>query len=107
MIRRPPRSTLFPYTTLFRSFSDEAQEIQSHLRLRVADAVVGLEQLHRVGIGSPGAEQPPSHGEPGRKCPWQLELLADRRHLIPRIEHVRSEEHRVGKECRSRWSPYH
>src|SRR3712207_6966342 len=24
MIRRPPRSTLFPYTTLFRSFGDEA-----------------------------------------------------------------------------------
>src|SRR5690242_21209052 len=23
MIRRPPRSTLFPYTTLFRSFGDE------------------------------------------------------------------------------------
>src|SRR2546430_10215735 len=23
MIRRPPRSTLFPYTTLFRSISDE------------------------------------------------------------------------------------
>src|SRR2546430_3701169 len=23
MIRRPPRSTLFPYTTLFRSFNDE------------------------------------------------------------------------------------
>src|SRR2546429_7373500 len=45
MIRRPPRSTLFPYTTLFRShLSDEAQEIHSHLRLRVADAVVGLEQ---------------------------------------------------------------
>src|SRR3712207_6948532 len=29
MIRRPPRSTLFPYTTLFRStfsFSEEAEE---------------------------------------------------------------------------------
>ena len=26
-----------------------------------------------------------------------------RRHEIP----VRSEERRVGKECRSRWSPYH
>src|SRR2546425_12062254 len=25
MIRRPPRSTLFPYTTLFRSFSDLAE----------------------------------------------------------------------------------
>src|SRR2546422_3833720 len=24
MIRRPPRSTLFPYTTLFRSFSSQA-----------------------------------------------------------------------------------
>src|SRR2546425_7784555 len=25
MIRRPPRSTLFPYTTLFRSFSGDAR----------------------------------------------------------------------------------
>ena len=24
-----------------------------------------------------------------------------------RTEHTRSEERRVGKECRSRWSPYH
>ena len=24
-----------------------------------------------------------------------------------KIEHIRSEERRVGKECRSRWSPYH
>src|SRR2546426_11078417 len=24
MIRRPPRSTLFPYTTLFRSYADES-----------------------------------------------------------------------------------
>ena len=24
-----------------------------------------------------------------------------------RICHIRSEERRVGKECRSRWSPYH
>src|SRR5438093_2605324 len=27
--------------------------------------------------------------------------------LIVRREHARSEERRVGKECRSRWSPYH
>src|SRR2546430_5532167 len=26
MIRRPPRSTLFPYTTLFRSLSDSAMK---------------------------------------------------------------------------------
>src|SRR3712207_8787032 len=29
MIRRPPRSTLFPYTTLFRSFSGEKKEIET------------------------------------------------------------------------------
>ena len=23
------------------------------------------------------------------------------------VDHIRSEERRVGKECRSRWSPYH
>src|SRR5690349_23078399 len=28
MIRRPPRSTLFPYTTLFRSAEETASEIQ-------------------------------------------------------------------------------
>src|SRR5256885_11059252 len=35
MIRRPPRSTLFPYTTLFRSFwcPDEAWEAEEHLRV--------------------------------------------------------------------------
>src|SRR2546422_11584720 len=27
MIRRPPRSTLFPYTTLFRSHMDHASEV--------------------------------------------------------------------------------
>src|SRR5256885_12525684 len=29
MIRRPPRSTLFPYTTLFRSFNETIQPILS------------------------------------------------------------------------------
>src|SRR3712207_7654623 len=39
MIRRPPRSTLFPYTTLFRSLSSgEAAEAL----LREVDSVVGL-----------------------------------------------------------------
>ena len=26
---------------------------------------------------------------------------------LPQLEKARSEERRVGKECRSRWSPYH
>src|SRR3712207_563554 len=30
MIRRPPRSTLFPYTTLFRSFTHDASNHDMH-----------------------------------------------------------------------------
>src|SRR2546430_12457353 len=32
MIRRPPRSTLFPYTTLFRSFSQRMAAVQQRVR---------------------------------------------------------------------------
>src|SRR2546430_7459352 len=36
MIRRPPRSTLFPYTTLFRSVGDSRQPFRPAARLRAA-----------------------------------------------------------------------
>ena len=35
------------------------------------------------------------------------EKVGVRRETIMRLEKARSEERRVGKECRSRWSPYH
>src|SRR2546425_10267969 len=34
-------------------------------------------------------------------------LILDDHHTVVRTQRVRSEERRVGKECRSRWSPYH
>src|SRR3712207_8054721 len=37
MIRRPPRSTLFPYTTLFRSVVDALRDARGHLRVGQAD----------------------------------------------------------------------
>src|SRR5256885_2147584 len=37
MIRRPPRSTLFPYTTLFRSRRHPRQPLPGHLRVPGAD----------------------------------------------------------------------
>src|SRR3712207_7338227 len=47
MIRRPPRSTLFPYTTLFRSAPDGlAQE-----RLKARPAPSGLDEDVRSGRG--------------------------------------------------------
>src|SRR3989449_5877494 len=50
MIRRPPRSTLFPYTTLFRSLSELrkyrvnmilAHQYLSQLEPQVLDAILG------------------------------------------------------------------
>src|SRR3712207_7666200 len=52
MIRRPPRSTLFPYTTLFRSVL-EARVRHGHAAVRVADAVADLER-HAVQAAAEG-----------------------------------------------------
>src|SRR5689334_23795764 len=44
MIRRPPRSTLFPYTTLFRSAGHQARGAAAHRGvLARADRAVGSE----------------------------------------------------------------
>src|SRR5256885_11770785 len=57
MIRRPPRSTLFPYTTLFRSDADALRQRQVHQLVRrvVAargdDAVARAEVERRQGLG--------------------------------------------------------
>src|SRR5256885_12944332 len=48
MIRRPPRSTLFPYTTLFRS------ELRRHQDRRGPAAVQGLHGAHRRGGAAVG-----------------------------------------------------
>src|SRR2546425_3877708 len=44
MIRRPPRSTLFPYTTLFRSTPDAVAAFAGRARLmgRRCSSIVGL-----------------------------------------------------------------
>src|SRR3990167_2067580 len=46
MIRRPPRSTLFPYTTLFRSTPGTRRT--SRQRLRGLLAMAALDYLHRA-----------------------------------------------------------
>src|SRR3712207_8042332 len=61
MIRRPPRSTLFPYTTLFRSYSLDAElpgttHAQSERARRMALATPG--GPHRVADVTALLEQP-------------------------------------------------
>src|SRR2546429_4249831 len=128
MIRRPPRSTLFPYTTLFRSivdgsdnnntffgqsvgrtgsgrapyqFSEDAvQEFQVNSNAYSAElghaggAVInvltksGTNDFHRAGFDF--------YRDPSLNANDPINII-----------NKRSEERRVGKECRSRWSPYH
>src|SRR3712207_8982016 len=56
MIRRPPRSTLFPYTTLFRSMRDRA----------LAGPVIDLLAAHPVRVFADEAA-------------WKAHLAADRK----------------------------
>src|SRR3712207_3975362 len=48
MIRRPPRSPLFPYTTLFRS-ATEADEELYELALEVEETALRVLAVHRPG----------------------------------------------------------
>src|SRR3712207_7305554 len=48
MIRRPPRSTLFPYTTLFRSVLDKAVARHEIQDVRAVDERVDQEYWDRV-----------------------------------------------------------
>src|SRR2546430_4910872 len=53
MIRRPPRSTLFPYTTLFRSCAQVLAGLDRRLRAPLFRARCG-----RAGDSRPGRESP-------------------------------------------------
>src|SRR2546422_4565618 len=69
MIRRPPRSTLFPYTTLFRSSSAElAHDV-------VAPAVRGARKRQRACVLVPDAQRSEEH----------TSELQSRLHLVCRL----------------------
>src|SRR5258708_10528578 len=74
MIRRPPRSTLFPYTTLFRSNT-------------IADSVNQIESV-RAQIAS--LEKELGTGDAGKAIRKAADDLADK---LVSVEGNRSEEH--------------
>src|SRR5256885_8090461 len=79
MIRRPPRSTLFPYTTLFRSAEIVDHRVDVVLQLRDLAARVDLDRAGQIAL---------------RHRRRHLRDRADLRREIGGEEiHVRSEEH--------------
>src|SRR5256885_5545907 len=74
MIRRPPRSTLFPYTTLFRSWASSpvaGDPVWSDGTLPFRGKVVGMASASPGGLGGLRAQS----------------------HLAPLLLNLRSEEH--------------
>src|SRR3989449_9989972 len=136
MIRRPPRSTLFPYTTLFRSLAMRAREGQAlvtELARRLDALEAGAREVERraperlatelARLKKAVAELAGGVQVDEQRLAVEIALMADRvdvtEELVRLRTHLaacrealakdgaRSEERRVGKECRSRWSPYH
>src|SRR3712207_7327153 len=67
MIRRPPRSTLFPYTTLFRSGSDLDTVLAGDDRLVELEALAPLDDDREGGVvGGDGGEDGALSGGRGR-----------------------------------------
>src|SRR2546426_10667447 len=97
MIRRPPRSTLFPYTTLFRS--REAEKLAALAKQQGVLAVAGLQA--RAAPSVLYVRDLVRQGYVGEVL--STTLIGSGMGWGP----TRSEERRVGEECRSRWSPYH
>src|SRR5258707_14545931 len=88
MIRRPPRSTLFPYTTLFRSekYLLQLVRVANDKRQKVVKAF-GHRNAATLKIVGAQLDCPLQYGV-------QLDWLPLRRHLAGEAEQVlRSEEH--------------
>src|SRR3712207_8352764 len=91
MIRRPPRSTLFPYTTLFRSEEAlELRDVEDRLRDRVLRARVHLpleapELLRRVDRGRVDADADDEAGRLADRSEEHTSELQSRQYLVCRL----------------------
>src|SRR5258708_30803385 len=84
MIRRPPRSTLFPYTTLFRSEEDGALEDVLQLA-DVAGPRVGGQRGQRVVLDGPDVLLQP-------RVVFLPEVLDEERNVLAPLARGRQED---------------
>src|SRR3712207_8042135 len=84
MIRRPPRSTLFPYTTLFRSQQRLGPLDPARHQVRVRRLPVGLFELAREVRG--GHQRGPRElGDVERRSEEHTSELQSRQYLVCRL----------------------
>src|SRR5438067_10097633 len=81
MVRRPPRSTLFPYTTLFRSRGDEGREADDR-----GEAVVEDEELQEDRRAAHHFDVERQHG--AHRLARRADALRDRKSTRLNSSHV-------------------
>src|SRR2546422_5059311 len=96
MIRRPPRSTLFPYTTLFRSVDAlhlaEEDEHVEHPHLAVQPALLReIADPLRVGAAAPRLPEYPNGA--GKRSEEHTSELQSRLHLVCRLLLEKKKKH--------------
>src|SRR5258707_12116724 len=96
-VRGLPRFGLSAWAPPIASTAVHNIDVKSPLRIRMGDISLGVDRPADDGVEMMVLE--PQHRGHRRQ------LAAGRNEL--RARGLRSEERRVGKECRSRWSPYH
>src|SRR3712207_8983960 len=88
MIRRPPRSTLFPYTTLFRS-RDDVRAGRRGLRLLRLRHAPPVQRRHRAGRDARRGPRPRRRARRGTRLDARSEEhtseLQSRQYLVCRL----------------------
>src|SRR5256885_9793618 len=90
MIRRPPRSTLFPYTTLFRSFSNGVLYVRRNL-FRCPQVRRSRRCCSRPGCCGHRSEEHTS--ELQSPCNLVCRLLLEKKTTLPKLFAVILEAH--------------
>src|SRR5690554_7997837 len=109
MIRRPPRSTLFPYTTLFRSQFREGlnQSLNAQgAKLKSFHQEKATQTTNTTGMFNANYHINDRHNVAYNFLYVNSSDLSRDIYTGSDRDFERSEERRVGKECRSRWAQY-
>src|SRR5256885_13127065 len=87
MIRRPPRSTLFPYTTLFRSAEGSVEEEEEEEEEEKKEVALERMELRRLSLpGRGGAERSEEHtSELQSPCNIVCRLLLEKKKKLTRL----------------------
>src|SRR2546426_8929758 len=86
MIRRPPRSTLFPYTTLFRSDPGERLQVGGRERGGEEDAARGREQRAGARPWRPRSEEHTSELQSPCNLVCRLLLEKKKKHITATVD---------------------